>query len=1644
MAEDEEIPVIVHVSEPKGPANSLNAGTADRQLVSMAMSFGRQESFESVWKKIAARFESSYNEKKRVGITYEKLQLCMNADLAAKTDIFGKYFNKNMPKEDRVLYMRTITVDRDCSIPVGSLLWPAGYTSKRLEDLAPGERAAFLRQQAQAGRYGASLDELDADTPVVSRETAQEQPDGHGTSSREHRVDKDGFKIPQIIKTASRKRKTSQTHDSQATVLVEDSQTQPSTKRVRTAAAVLREGLAAELSSPTESAAARASAPQQPGPVRFPSREDNGNTAERAATTPGRVHKSLPTPESRERLLSNNEAPTSAQRPRSSQAPMSARSARFIAPSRAAAPEPEDNMAVDDPIEDDDEGLPTRAKGHISAAENFLGADDEHDNEGEGGGDVSDHEGEPPVRTRSSSADRRPRHKSTSRVQRQSSPPSSSPTIQRRDGNDDSSRPRSTTAFDNMASSQAGRARSARPLRTDRWTKSEDKLLLRGIRNGFQPFQILQQYDLHRSDSGLRNRRAFLIKTFPNGNVPENSDWYEPPEDNAASAGESVTPAPPATQRRAWLPQDVAVLRKAMIGGYDKVEIRDKHFPKRSTESVSKKMAELEEGVLKTAMKTEDFPHDDGKVHGWTGKHALKLRRARNERVPEHEAWKRWFSNFSRMEIQQKLKAYDAQLRDMEHAPANNTSKSEQPSEQAAARASRTPTDEDPASPIDQIYSQPSTQGQTQSSPLRSKSGHAAPKATTTISHISQAPQQNARNTQAKKSNGNERQATLPFAPDKRKKRAGLPRPSIAEVDQQYRRMPSHSTTRPAAPSPQAQQTDSQEAIEISSDDSSDDEESEVEEVADVQRQIDSQLVGSQEWVREASSKPDPVHQDTTDQPIAYPKQDDHEKSQQPVEPSEVLGSANQQESQAFQTQDTGTSLSQRKQQHALPAETAQLPTINGTSGGTVSSLISPTPNSQSDTAAKHPPPDDVATPFTVQGADNSLPRPPSSQHSTQSLNHPANVAPAQPGKLPQRNGKASRFQEMMNQARTQTRSDSSTQCLSQPRSAPSPHSQKQSAPPPQSPQQRSAPSPQSQQQSAPQVRSDSPPLEFGPPDKNNQVSVGLWPFTTKMHYKNAERLTEKYLWAEAQREAANPDDVQDLFEQRKLNAQQHIGISTSNRALLLRLKEKERRMRREHREKRGLPRPTLRKKKQVTTEVENENGEIDIQVDEVSVTDSEAYDWMDGEEEEVEEDSDEEIDNDSDEEMAENADAEIEEHSDEEMEDVHGHRTKPAGTQSNLRSKVQRKNRSVMVEDQVPVEHEDDDDFGLPTGPPPDDVEGMEDAAAPSNAELQALVQSENIDVYDDQGRFIRTRQDSAEVNSPVVPLSPVLGAKGQDVDDDVSMASSLVDTRKHAPRVNGVPHVQRSNGPIDPKKDKKVEEKNETNGEKKEKKSKKKRRIEEDGDGQDAVEHSTNTSGGPKAGKKRKTDNEQNLATEQKQQKQPSPRVEVMMPPPPPPARKKHKSERKGKQRTKRSDGHSSLGSASERSTSVTRSVESNIVGIPTRSKATTAPTPDQVIRSIEPQGVAAVNGAQQATPKKRGRGRKVTPIGETQNTDDGPASMPQRGGVLNGLRSRFLSTIQPHYPPAPAPRQEQQPATVKLPFATDDEEDSNSGSD
>ncbi|KAK3715231.1 hypothetical protein LTR37_007198 [Vermiconidia calcicola] len=1641
MAEDEEIPVIVHVSEPKGPANSLNAGTADKQLVSMAMSFGRQESFESVWKKIAARFESSYNAKKRVGITYEKLQLCMNADLAAKTDIFGKYFNKNMPKEDRVLYMRTITVDRDCSIPVGSLLWPAGYTSKRLEDLAPGERAAFLRQQAQAGRYGASLDELDADTPVVSRETAQEQPEQYGTSSREHRVDKDGFKIPQMVKTASRKRKTTQTHDSQATVLVEDSQAQPSTKRVRTAAAVLRDGLAAhplpaELSSPTEAAATRTSAPQQPGHVRFSSREGNGSTVERAATTPGRVHKSLPTPESRERLLQNDEAPTSAQRPRSSQAPMSARSARFIAPSREAAPEPEDDMAVDDPIEDDEEGLPTRAKGNIGAAEDFLGTDDEYVGEREGGGDVSGYEGEPPVRTRSSSANQGPRHKSTSRVQRRSSPPSSSPTIQPRDGNDDSNRPRSTTAFDNMASSQAGRVSSDRPLRTGRWTKSEDKLLLRGMRNGFQPFQILQQYDLLRSDSALRNRRSALLKLFPNANVPKSSEWYEPPEADAASASGSVTPAPPSTQRRPWLPQDVVILKKAMTGGYDKVEIRDQHFPKRSTESVSKKMAELEEGVLKAAKKMEEFPHDDGKAHGWTDKHSVKLRRARNERVPEQEAWKRWFPSFSRAEIQQKLKAYDAQLRGLERASATNTSRSEQPSEQAAARASRTPTDQDRASPIDQIYSQPSTQGQTQSSPLRSKIGHAAPKASATISRMSQELQQNARNTQAKKSNGNERQGTLPFAPDKRKKRAGPPRPSIAEMDQQFSRMPSHSTTRPAAPSPQAQQTDSQEAIEISSDDSSDDDESEVEEVVDMQRQIDSQLEGSQQWVREVSSKPDPVHQDTTDQPTSHPKQDDREKSQQLFEPPQVQASDDQQESQAFQTQDPGTSLSQRQQQHAAVAETAQLPTTNGTSGGTVSRLISPTPNPQPDTAAKHPRTDGVATPFTVQGADNSLPRPPSSQHSTQSLDHPVNVAPAQPGKIPQRNGKASRFQEMMNQARTQSRSDSSTQPLSQP---------------------RSAPSPQSQQHSAPQVRSDSPPLHFGPPDKNGQVSVGLWPFSTKMHYKNAERLTEKYLWAEAQREAVNAEDVQDLFEERKLNAQQHIGISTSNMALLLRLKEKERRMRREHREKRGLPRPTLRKKKQVTTEVGNENGEIDIQVDEVSVTDSEAYDWMDGEDEEVEDDSDEEVEDDSDEEIeeggdeeiAENADAEIGEHSDEDMEYIDDTRTKPAGTQSSLlRSKVQRKNRSVVVEDQSPVENEDDeDDFGLPTGPPPEDVE---EAAAPSNAELQALVQSGDIDVYDDQGRFIHTKQDSAELDSPVVPLSPAPGAKGQDVDGDVSMASSLDDARKHAHRVNGVPRVQRSNGASEPEKDEEIEEKNEQNSEKKDKKHKRKRHLEQDGDGQGAAEPSTNTSDGPKAGKKRKTDKEHGPAAKKQQPKQPSPRVEVMMPPPPPPARKTHKSARKGKQRTKRSDGHSSLGSSSERSTSVAHSVESNIVSIPTRSKATAAasppaaPTPDQVVRSIEPQGVAAINGAQHTTPKKRGRGRKVTPIGETQNTNDGPASVPQRGGVLNGLRSRFLSTIQPHYPPAPAPRQEQQPATVKLPFATDDEEDSNSGSD
>jgi len=59
---------------------------------------------------------------------------------------------------------------------------------------------------------------------------------------------------------------------------------------------------------------------------------------------------------------------------------------------------------------------------------------------------------------------------------------------------------------------------------TKNWTLLEDEQLLEGYKHGMSVAQILQAFDVQRSPSAIRNRRAVLLRQYPNGKVPASQE----------------------------------------------------------------------------------------------------------------------------------------------------------------------------------------------------------------------------------------------------------------------------------------------------------------------------------------------------------------------------------------------------------------------------------------------------------------------------------------------------------------------------------------------------------------------------------------------------------------------------------------------------------------------------------------------------------------------------------------------------------------------------------------------------------------------------------------------------------------------------------------------------------------------------------------------------------------------------------------------------------------------------------------------------------------------------------------------------------------------------------------------------------------
>ena len=311
--EDDTVLLTVCVMPPAQPANSLQPvkPKQDEPVAQWSQAFRKDLPVAKVWGKIEEFFKSGYSEEKRAGAYFSRLR---NSN--GRSDVFcvgtiGEHYRMSMSTQERTIYMLQNAVDRDCSIPVGSALRPPEFRKRTASDLSPAERETVKRRRFQEARFGATVDELDADTPVTSREPGAEGASNDGVAQEEEqpRVDNQGFKIPtKIMKPQTRRAPQTESHVSQATVLVEDSQAQIPAKKPQSSSAMLQQKLKfnsvrprsvpANHSSPTEAAAARATTVAPRPQAARGSRQKNTATPQAAevAQKAGHSRETLPTP----------------------------------------------------------------------------------------------------------------------------------------------------------------------------------------------------------------------------------------------------------------------------------------------------------------------------------------------------------------------------------------------------------------------------------------------------------------------------------------------------------------------------------------------------------------------------------------------------------------------------------------------------------------------------------------------------------------------------------------------------------------------------------------------------------------------------------------------------------------------------------------------------------------------------------------------------------------------------------------------------------------------------------------------------------------------------------------------------------------------------------------------------------------------------------------------------------------------------------------------------------------------------------------------------------------------------------------------------------------------------------------------------
>lgn len=838
---EEKFRFVVKVMPPRRPGNSLlrrlGQSKDDEPMHTIAVPAVASERFADVWKHIEERYERNYGAEEVAKGYFHKLQDRYGADIASHDIVGDLGYGPNSPREDLTLVMLQNAIDRDGSIPDDSGLRPPGFAKRRLT----GEQQEQVkRRKVQAERFGVPLDEVDEDTPILSRErTFEPENSDSADAGAERQVDADGFTVPAVPGPMSRKRKKKQEANSQrlpepvqssmegeqdSDVLVPDSQEQRRAQQMvpdsfpteshavngRSARSVPAEGGKRGTHQPAPSSRAHTAAPQQrrrhAGSVEVStsskgdahvSRATSPNTATEVGaqqSKPQQKPKGPPTPVSGKLPQESQQPPESAQRPKPT--PLST-AATAEGPRRAEGVEEQNYVAEEDPIEDD------------VLLQGTAGTDNEPDDlDAHFLEDIDQPEEEDDVYAFPNTETKTPA--SMRKKMLAHTPGSSAPAPSISSHGSGGRNPRS----------QHG------PKST--WTAVEDAYLLDGLRQGLSAPETLKKFRMtYRSASAARSRRILLASKDPSLKTKAAAGKRDAEDDSLFGS----------SQRQPWTNNELLTVRKAISEGYDALEIQERHFPQRSQDSVNRKVLMLQDKAWKLAEREEFWPDDSVHLDDWTAKDNCKLKRAFAEGMPMQEVKDRFFGRWSMHEVQQKVNAYKKQIKAQGATPSLLAKKLASSAEQGHVNSSpvqrAVEARETRKGSEATLQRQPAHVASTPSRPELSSGTNRAPatdQANTTRSsspkvRILSSEQDSARHKMSRQSllrrlsSGNSRQTHLNFTREKGKGRAGPARPSNDELDAQYTRRSSARTSAGADTSEQQVEEDDERVINAAEDD---------------------------------------------------------------------------------------------------------------------------------------------------------------------------------------------------------------------------------------------------------------------------------------------------------------------------------------------------------------------------------------------------------------------------------------------------------------------------------------------------------------------------------------------------------------------------------------------------------------------------------------------------------------------------------------------------------------------------------------------------------------------------------------------------------------------------------------------------------